>query len=313
MSAGSCFAARVVETLRSSGLDYLARRDILEAASDEIVEESPNLFSARYGNVYTTKHLLQLLERSTTALTTPAPVAVDSRGRFRNLLRPGVLSYGNEDALRRDDEAHLRNVRDLLAEADVFVFTLGLTEQWIDVESGYTLPSVPGCGHGRFESGRYSFHNASLSDVTQELFSVFELLGTLNPQLKVILTLSPVPLVASYEAVSAVEATFYSKAVLRLAISEALSRSKKMNVSYFPSYEIVTNPHVIGTYFAKDMRAVTDAGLESVMSQFKRRYFASPAEGPARREVATEQPMDIDPACEEENVWMAYMGKIAGK
>src|SRR5262249_49765210 len=158
--------------------------------------------------------------------------------RFRNLLRPSVLSYASPTLLLADDAAHLRNVAAMIREADVFIFTLGLTEFWMELQSGLALPSTPGCGHGAFDPARHQVHNASLEEVVDELQQSIDLLHGLNPNLRVLLTLSPVPLVATYTAVSAIEATFYSKSLLRQAI--AIACASRSAVSYFPSYEIIT-------------------------------------------------------------------------
>jgi hypothetical protein len=319
MSAGSCFAARIATFIKSSGVNYLAADD-RAAHDDSIREETPNLFSLRYGNIYTVRHLLQLLQRATGALTTEPPVARDKNGRYRNLARPAVLSYASVEALRADDRAHLQNLLTLLGQADVFIFTLGLTEHWVDTACDLVLPTTPGCGYGEFDSGRHQFRNASLAEITDELGGCFQILRQINPQLKILLTLSPVPLVATYTDVSAIEATFYSKSLLRQAVALAIGAWPHKSVTYFPSYEIITNPHVIRENFEDDMRSISAAGVARVMAQFKRRFVADNSEESFAR---IEPPSlsisalpssgavraDVDPVCDEENIWNAYLSK----
>ena len=62
VSAGSCFAARIANFIRSSGLTYLFDDDRVVSDNDLVREESDAIFSLRYGNIYTTRHLLQLLQ-----------------------------------------------------------------------------------------------------------------------------------------------------------------------------------------------------------------------------------------------------------
>jgi hypothetical protein len=319
MSAGSCFAARIANFIRTSGVTYLAADDRIAADSEAIREEAPNLFSLRYGNIYTTRHLLQLLQRATGQLSVEPPVTRDSQGRYRNLLRPSVLSYGSPEILRADDLAHLGNVRSMLGKADIFIFTLGLTEHWVDGETDLVLPSTPGCGHGDFDPKRHRFHNASLTEVVDELQQSFALLQQINPTSRVLLTLSPVPLVATYTQVSAVEATFYSKSLLRQAIASAITGSPRQNITYFPSYEIITNPHVIAENFEKDMRSISEAGVARVMTHFRERYLAAGGEDAGEEipsliiapppSIARPVPSEIDPVCDEENIWTAYLNR----
>ena len=314
MSAGSCFAARIADYIRRSGVTYLSSDDRI-ATDDAVREESPNLFSLRYGNIYTARHLLQLLQRAAGELAVAPPVTQDSNGRYRNLLRPSVLSYASPTLLLADDAAHLRNVAAVIREANVFIFTLGLTEYWMELHSSLALPSTPGCGDGPYDPARHRFHNASLEEVVDELQQSIDLLHRLNPALHVLLTLSPVPLVATYTRVSAIEATFYSKSLLRQAI--AVACASRPRVSYFPSYEIITNPHVIAQNFAPDMRSVSDAGVARVMAHFRARYLPAAAsdeivaipllDSLSGSPAPSSHSVQIDPVCDEENIWTSYL------
>lgn len=321
ISAGSCFAARIATFIRTSGLTYLFSDDRVSSEDNEVREESSAIFSLRYGNIYTTRHLAQLLRRVTGKQAIDPPVAQDENQRYRNLFRPSVLSYSSVDVLRADDEAHLSNVKTLLERATVFTFTLGLTEQWIDKETEITFPSAPGCGFGAFDTSKHTFHNSTLPEVVGELRESIDLLREINPKLSIVLTLSPVPLVATYTSVSAVEATFYSKALLRQAIAQVVSEQPDTDVplTYFPSYEIVMNPFCINENFAADMRSISELGVDRVMQQFRKRFVSEAAEesvisiGLSTPEivVADEQKEsdEVDPVCEEENIWNAYLEK----
>lgn len=321
VSAGSCFAARIANFIRSSGLTYLFGDDRAVSDGDEIHEESEAIFSLRYGNIYTTRHLLQLLQRVVGERVVEPPVAKDEAGRYRNLFRPSVLSYSSLEILRQDDLAHLGNIKTFLERATVFTFTLGLTEQWIDRESDITFPSAPGCGFGEYDSSKHIFHNSTVPEVTAELTESIDLLQRINPNLSIVLTLSPVPLVATFTSASAVEATFYSKSILRQAISNVISEASDSAsvVTYFPSYEIIMNPHCIKENFEPDMRTISAKGVERVMNHFERRFISGESEGPMimmglpeqHEEKADESASttDINPVCEEENIWNAYLNK----
>ncbi|MGB1876018.1 MAG: GSCFA domain-containing protein, partial [Rhodospirillaceae bacterium] len=187
ISAGSCFAARIATFIRTSGLTYLFSDDRVSSEDNEVREESSAIFSLRYGNIYTTRHLAQLLRRVTGKQAIDPPVAQDENRRYRNLFRPSVLSYSSVDVLRADDEAHLSNVKTLLERATVFTFTLGLTEQWIDKETEITFPSAPGCGFGAFDTSKHTFHNSTLPEVVGELRESIDLLREINPKLSIVL------------------------------------------------------------------------------------------------------------------------------
>jgi hypothetical protein len=98
-----------------------------------------------------------------------------------------------------------------------------------------------------------------------------------------ILTVSPVPLVATMEDRSVLVSTTYSKSVLRVAAEEVAAAQG--GVAYFPSYEVITGNHASGRYFAEDLRDVTEAGVAHVMRLFMRHYVAggTPAPLPVKR------------------------------
>lgn len=85
------------------------------------------------------------------------------------------------------------------------------------------------------------------------------------------LTVSPVPLIATYENRHVWVSTTYSKAAIRVAADIAERRYK--NVIYFPSYEIITSPAAGGRYYADDLRQVTEIGVKHVMRVFAKHFF----------------------------------------
>ena len=92
------------------------------------------------------------------------------------------------------------------------------------------------------------------------------LLRDVNPNARVIVTVSPVPLIATAENRHVLVSTTYSKSALRVACEE-ITRKYEF-VEYFPSYEIITGSFNRGSYFADDLRSVTEDGVSHVMRLF---------------------------------------------
>lgn len=178
-------------------------------------------------------------------------------------------------------------VREMFESCDVFVFTLGLTEGWKSTEDGAVFPTAPGVvGFGK---GQYAFENFAVQGMVDDLTLFLTKLKILNPQVRVILTVSPVPLVATYEPRHVLLSTTYSKAALRVVAEMVTSAFE--NVAYFPSYEIITGPQARGRYYADDLREVTPAGVSHVMSVFKRHYLSGefrkePSDSVVQRKLA---------------------------
>jgi hypothetical protein len=92
----------------------------------------------------------------------------------------------------------------------------------------------------------------------------------LNPDMRVILTISPVPLAATMEPRHVLQSTMYSKSVLRVAAERI--RAAHANVDYFASYEIVTMLGNINDMFEPDGRAVKQDAVDRVMMSFSHAY-----------------------------------------
>ena len=131
------------------------------------------------------------------------------------------------------------------------------------------------------------------------------LLARINPQARIILTVSPVPLIATYTDTDVLSATTYSKAVLR-AVADDLARDFS-NVFYFPSYEIITGAFNKGGYFEPDLRSVRREGVDHVMRVFRQLFVVGEGAAPDLvGEVDIDQAPDseyrrqLDVVCDEE-------------
>jgi hypothetical protein len=154
----------------------------------------------------------------------------------------------------------------MLKKLDVFIFTLGLTESWRHKPDGAILPLAPGVSGGEWDPKLYEFHNENVDEATENLLAAIDLLRTLNTSARVILTVSPVPLIATYSKNHVLSATVYSKSVLRVVAEQVAST--RDSVAYFPSYEIVTATAIAHRYFEPDLRSVNELGVAHVMRCF---------------------------------------------
>ena len=106
---------------------------------------SYGLFSARYGNIYTAKQLRQLYQRAFGSFTPIEKVWSYNEDQFVDPFRPRIQPSGfhSMEEFEIDNKEHLAAVRKAFEEMDVFIFTLGLTESWINNQDGAVYPLAP--------------------------------------------------------------------------------------------------------------------------------------------------------------------------
>lgn len=269
-TAGSCFAQHIARHLRQSGFHYYVAETGHPILPQDVRDAHHyGVFSARYGNIYTARQLLQLLHRAYGRFVPVEDAWREADGSVLDPYRPSVQPRGfvSIGEMQADRAQHLAAVRRMFETLDVFVFTLGLTECWMNRADGAVFPLCPGVEGGAFDPRQHVFHNQDVGEVVADMSEFIQEMAAINPKASIVLTVSPVPLMATaQEGEHVLSATTYSKSVLRVA-AETLRRRFRQ-VHYFPSYEIITGPQARGSYFATDLRSVTEEGVAHVMRLF---------------------------------------------
>lgn len=297
-TAGSCFAQHIGRELRLKGFNFVDTEPapaFLKQTSR--LDYGYGMYSARYGNIYNTRQLLQLLQRALNEFTPVESYWKKDNGfvdPFRPTIEPEPFDSVEELDIVRNH--HLKCVVDLFEKTDVFVFTLGLTEAWINKNDAAVYPICPGVSGGEYSDTKYKFSNFNFPEIRNDLESFFTRVRQINSKMRFILTVSPVPLIATATNRQVVVANMHSKSILR-AVAGFLSE-KFYYVDYFPSYEII-NSHVMkAQFYNPDMRTVHEAGVKHVMEQFFKEH-TPPSERKPQNDLNQINDLD-DIACDEE-------------
>ncbi len=292
---GSCFAQHIARALRSLRYPVLDTEPAPRALTAESRQRFGfEVYSARYGNVYTARQMLQLFDRATGAFV-PSDHAWPLHGGFVDPFRPAIEPGGFDsvEAVAAEREGHLARVNELFSRAGVWVMTLGLTEAWVADADDAVFPLAPGVAGGTYDPARYRWVTFSFADVVADLEGFFGRVRSRNPAARFIVTVSPVPLAATASGQHVVVATMASKATLRAACAYVAGLFDF--VDYFPAFEIIAGAQARGAYFAADARTVTATGAARVIEAFVQAYglpAAEPLEAPAAD-------VNVDVACEE--------------
>lgn len=267
-TAGSCFAQHIAKYLRANGFSILDKEPP-PPSLDEATQKSFGftLYSARYGNIYTVRQLLQLAQDAFSGAIDPDDFWTKD-GRVYDAIRPNVEPRGFaslEEAIA-NRKFHLAKVREMLTEMTVFIFTLGLTEAWVSRKTGRVYPTAPGTIAGEYDPEAHAFQNFTAGETRDDFDKFLALLKQHNPDVRIILTVSPVPLTATASDRHVLLATMYSKSALRAAAGELADAHA--NIDYFPSYEIIASPWSKGFFYESNMRSVNAGGVAAVMRVF---------------------------------------------
>lgn len=302
---GSCFAQHFGRSLKNKGYSWLNTEPVPPGMSN-LSKKALNydLFTCRTGNIYTTSLLNQWTEWALGAQSSPDEFWTSDK-RFFDPFRPAIEPNGfqSADELFSSREQAIKSFKMAIEKSDVFVFTMGLTESWFNLEYGYEYPMCPGTAAGEFDASQHEFRNQNFQTVFQNLNESIKLMRKANSKLKFILTVSPVPLTATNTNNHVLVATMHSKSLLRTVAGQY--STLRNFVDYFPSYEIINSPPFRGAFFEPNQRSVNHSGVDFVMSTFFQeltRKFGHPPPGtplPPIDNVSVNE-ADDDVACEEE-------------
>jgi hypothetical protein len=240
---GSCFAANIGRYLASLGFQVTTEREgtaYIQRIADGLV----NVFA-----------ILQQFEWA-----------------WENRVPTVELWHGwKAEEYGYDEEVRLATKK-LFDEADVFVLTFGLSEVWYDEPTGEVFwRAVP---QDKFDAARHKFRVATIDETLTGLNRIRDLIREHRPDAKIIYTLSPIGLTATFRPVSCVTANAASKALLKACIDQLYREVRPIdaNFYYFPSYEVVLAG--FSEPFKDDLRHPHIHVLNCNMKAFER-YFCT--------------------------------------
>jgi hypothetical protein len=271
-----------------------------------------NVFSCRYGNIYSTRQLRQLFDE---ALGVREPILRFAETGLQNvidLMRPNMteIGFSSPEEAKLDRLYHLSRVREMVEQMQVFIFTLGLTETWIEQAADVVYGSHPGVFAESIDAGFATAVNLGYDEVVDDLNYVLDLIArhNQNSPVRVILTVSPVGLAATHQDAHVLMATSYSKSVLRAAAGKLAAT--RDNVDYFPSFEIFSLSQSFGQFLAEDLRDVNPEGVAVAMRAFEAMFLETSSAVAPRAERPAAAPTDQGAAEREcDEIANAFFGR----
>lgn len=272
---GSCFARELELSLRRLGMvvsSYPENFTHMPARGEAPLKGvDPVLYRTGYVNKYTIKTMVDELTWAAGEMDMarhPAVVEV-SDGRYADLAAHNILAGDDADNVQARRQIMTRLMQNAFT-SDVLVVTLGLAEGWRHVPSGVHLVDSP-LSLKPDRSDDYVLDILSYADHLNGLARIIELLDRHGkPGWRMLLTVSPVPFLASFTGDDVVIANSYSKSVLR-AVAEEVSRGHRQ-IDYFPSFEMAhySDPHRV---WLSDRRHIQEAFVGEITEMFEKAYL----------------------------------------
>jgi hypothetical protein len=240
LTVGSCFADSIGERLRLNKVNTLANP---------------------FGTVFQPLALAQLLRAAAGEAQDWQQHVVEARGRWQSYDFHSTIGAESPVELLQTIQETVRRVGDFVRTADAVVLTLGTAWAYRLRETGELVSNLHKLPAGLFEK-----ELLTADEIVNALAEVHALLRRLNPDIRIVLTVSPVRHVKDTLPLNAV-----SKSVLRVAchyLSELLP-----NVSYFPAYELLTDDLRDYRFYAADMLHPSEVAEDYIWERFARAYF----------------------------------------
>jgi hypothetical protein len=266
---GSCFARGLEHVL-------IRRRVAVESAAPEFARLQPvnkDVTGLGFTNKYNTFSILNELRWAfdpEAVFPVESIVQVTESTWFDPHTNPTLEPVGFEETLER--RLLMQTVTKRIINCRAVIITLGLAEVWRDLQADVYINRTPSFPLLKSHPDRYEFHLTSFAENWANLEAIYALLSHFgHPDSRIVITVSPVPMMATFSTMDVVVANTYAKSLLRAVAQEWATAHD--NVDYFPSYEIVQNSDRAAVW-ESDLRHVRGAGTQHIMELFLRSYLA---------------------------------------
>ena len=236
---GSCFADEVGQRMVRGGFEAMV-----------------NPFGTLYNPASIAASLLRSISEREYGVGDAELVQGAEDGVWHSWMHHSRFSSLNVEELVERMNRTMHEVADFIREADVLIVTLGTAVIYRLKETGML---VANCHKQRDEL--FVRERLSAYDIADQWRMLLQLLGSVNPKLKVLFTVSPIR-----HKRDGYHANQISKGILLQAVDE-------MGVAYFPAYEIMMDELRDYRFYADDMIHPSEKAVAYIWQRFQDTYF----------------------------------------
>ncbi len=192
-------------------------------------------------------------------------------GRFHSHLFHSRYSGCDREAAAQAMTRQIHLAREALLHASSLIVTLGTTRVFRHRQQGMVVANCH-----RLPSSSFREETLSLDQCTDDLESLVSMVRTVNPDIHIIFTVSPLRYLGQGAHINSI-----SKATLLLAIDSVVRTFPSTH--YFPSFEIMMDDLRDYRFYADDMKHPTDQAVRYIYDIFSATYFS-----PSTRDLAAQ-------------------------
>lgn len=269
---GSCFAREIEHALLRLGVDVSSA--VFSDGSDSVdvsgfnIKKHPSELLNRYSVPSMYQEVMNLLTNGVFLgdnLIYKSTNGSSIETHYTNLLGEGLY----EDILGfRNKITSVLSKR--ILSSDVIILTLGLNEYWMDKNTGLVLNTIPSMSFLKEHLKEINVCFGMPTDIVSILSEACFQMRSVMPNIKILLTVSPVPLEYTFFGGDIVMANQSAKSILYSAAIEMALRYDY--IDYFPSYECV-NFSDPSKAWKNDRRHVQRNAVDSIMEFAIESYF----------------------------------------
>ncbi|QNL20820.1 GSCFA domain-containing protein [Hyphobacterium sp. CCMP332] len=237
ISVGSCFSTNITE--RMSELQF-------------------DIVNNPYGTFYNPISIFRALNYTELDFEN---TFIERDGQWMSFLSHSDISANDRTSLTSLLKDRLKFLNQKIKSADYLILTLGSAKIYTHKKTDLIVANCHKVSQNEFDS-----RILTVKEITQAFRSMHSQLSKIKPEVKVIITVSPVRYLAD-----GFEQNSISKAMLIASVHEILNEFD--NVEYFPAYELVLDDLRDYRFYNEDLIHPNSIAVNYVFQKFSESYF----------------------------------------
>lgn len=242
-SIGSCFADHIGNRFKEMKMDILGNP---------------------FGVIYNPISQMKLIQLSLNNDSFNADHIVENHDIYNHLDAHSQFGRKDLSKLREGLNDAAEQFKTYLKEAKILIITFGTA--WV-YRYEKTKQIVANCH--KLPSQNFTKELLSIEDICSKTEETIKLIQQFNPDIKVILTVSPVR-----HTKEGIQENMLSKSILRVAVDSI--QQDVENIHYFPAYELMMDDLRDYRFYAEDMIHPNNTAQNYVWQKFRETYFSEP-------------------------------------